>query len=71
MEELKQEMTSRRSARLNSSSRRGPHGALGFGVAGPVGIGRIRHQQQHAALAVIGEGVQIEQFVVGGRRDRL
>ena len=44
-----------------------PHRAFAFGVAGPVDVGRIRHQQQHAALAVIGEGVQIEQLVVGGR----
>ena len=25
-----------------------------------------RQQQQHAALAVVGQGVQVEQFVVGG-----
>ena len=42
------------------------HGALGIGIAGPVGIGGIGEQQQHAALAVIGQRVQIEQFVVGG-----
>ncbi len=45
-----------------------PHGALAFGVAGTIHVGRIRHQQQHAALAVLGQGVQIEQLVVGGRR---
>ena len=43
------------------------HGAFGFGVARPVGIGGIRQQQQHAALAVFGQGVQIEQLVIGGR----
>ena len=32
-----------------------PHGALAFGVAGPIDVGRIRHQQQHAALAVFGQ----------------
>ena len=42
-------------------------GALRFGVAGPVRIGGIREQQQHAALAVIGQRVQVEQLVVGGR----
>ena len=42
-------------------------GALALGVAGPVDVGRIRHQQQHAALAVLGQRVQIEQLVVGGR----
>ena len=47
-----------------------PDGALAFGVAGPVHVGRIRHQQQHAALAICGQRVQIEQLVVGGRRDR-
>ena len=44
----------------------GPHGALGFGVAWPVRIGRIRKQQQHAALAVVGQRVQIEQLVIRG-----
>ena len=42
------------------------YGALGFGIARPIGIGGIGKQQQNAALAVIGQGVQIEQFVVGG-----
>ena len=42
------------------------HGALRFGVAGTVGVGGIREQQQHAALAVIGQRVQVEKFVVGG-----
>ena len=44
------------------------HGAFAFGVAGPIDVGRIRHQQQHAALAVFGQRVQIEEHVVGGRR---
>ncbi len=42
------------------------HGALGFGVAGAVGVGGIGKQQQDAALAVVGQGVQIEELVVGG-----
>ena len=37
-----------------------------FGVAGPVGVGGIGEQQQHAALAVIGQRVQVEQLVIGG-----
>ena len=43
------------------------YGALAFGVAGAVGIGRIRQQQKHAALAVFGQGMQVEQLVIGGR----
>ena len=65
IEELKQEITSRRSARLNDLFEARPHGALALGVAGPVRVGRIRKQQQHAALAVIGQRVQVEQLVVG------
>ena len=42
-------------------------GSLAFGVAGAVDVGRIRHEQQHAFFAVGGEGVQIEQLVIGGR----
>ncbi len=42
-------------------------GAFAFGVAGAVDVGRIRHQQQHAALAVFGQSVEIEELVVGGR----
>ncbi len=45
-----------------------PHGALGFRVPGAIGIGRVRQQQQHAALAVIGQRVQVEQLVIGGSR---
>ena len=65
---LKHEMTSRRSRANEQLFEPRPDRALALGVAGPVDVGRIRHQQQHAALAVIGERVQIEQFVVGGRR---
>ena len=45
-----------------------PHRAFAFGVAGTIDVGRIRQQQQHAALAVLGQRVQVEQQVVGGRR---
>ena len=48
-----------------------PHGALGFRVSGPVGVGRVREQQQHAAFAVIGQRMQVEQLVIGGRRIHL
>ena len=66
-EELKQEMNSRRSARLKTSPcaveslARNPNSPDGR-------IGRIGKQQQHAAAAVIGQRVQIEELVVGGRR---
>ena len=42
--------------------------ALALGVAGPIDVGGIRQQQQHAALAIVGERVQIEQLVIGWRR---
>ena len=38
-----------------------PDGAFALGVAGAIDVGRIRQQQQHAALAVFGQRVQIEQ----------
>ena len=38
----------------------GPHRPLAFRIAGPIHIGRIRHQQQDAAFAVFGERVEIE-----------
>ena len=41
-------------------------GAFAFGVAGAVDVGGIGEQQQDAALAVVGEGVQVEELVVGG-----
>ena len=41
-------------------------GALGLGVAGAVGVGRVGHEQQDAALAVVGEGMEVEKLVVGG-----
>jgi len=66
MEELKHETTTRPSARLKTSSMRRPYGTLRFGVAGAVGVGGIGEQQQHAAFAVIGEGVQVEELVIGG-----
>ena len=68
MEELKQEITRRRGERDEHVLQARPHGAFAFGVAGTIDVGRIRHQQQHAALAVVGQRVQIEQLVVGGRR---
>ena len=44
-----------------------PHRALAGRVAFALDVGRILEQRQHAGLAVFGEGVQIEQPVVGGR----
>ena len=43
-----------------------PHGAFALGVAGTIDVGRIRQQQQYAALAVLGKGVQVEQEVISG-----
>src|ERR1039458_1341558 len=41
-------------------------GALGFGVARPVGIGRVGKEEEDAPLTVVGQGVQVEELVVGG-----
>ena len=43
------------------------HGALTRRVALALHVGRVLEQRQHACLAVLGEGVQIEQPVVGRR----
>jgi hypothetical protein len=45
----------------------GADGALALGIPGPVGIGGIGEQQLDATLAVVGERVQVEKFIVGGR----
>ena len=44
------------------------HRAFARRVAAALDVGRILEQRQHAFLAVLGEGVQIEEPVVGGRR---
>ncbi len=44
-----------------------PHRPFAFCIPGTVHVGRIRQQQQHPALAIFGQRVQIEQFIVGGR----
>ncbi len=44
----------------------GADGALGIGIAGAVGVGGIGKQEQDAAFAVIGKGVEIEEVVIGG-----
>ena len=44
-----------------------PHGALARRVTLALDVGRILKQRQHALFAVFGEGVQIEQMIVGGR----
>ena len=44
-----------------------PHRALARRVALALDVGRVLEQRQHAGLAVLGEGVQIEQPVVGRR----
>ena len=68
MDELKQEITSAALGAVEDVFEARPDGAFAFGVAGAVDVGRIGQQQQHAALAVVGERVQIEQLVIGGRR---
>ena len=67
MELLKQEITRRRSAPAEQILQARTNGPLALRVSGPIDVGRIRQQQQHAALAVFGERVQIEELVVGRR----
>ena len=43
------------------------HRALARRVALALDVGRILKQGQHALFAVLGEGVQVEKLVVGGR----
>ena len=43
------------------------YGALAGRVSLALDVGGILEQSQHAVLAVFGEGVQVEKFVVGGR----
>ena len=43
------------------------HGALAGRVAVALDVGGILKQRQHALFAVFGEGMQIEELVVGGR----
>ena len=44
------------------------HRALARRVALALHVGRILQERQHALFAVLGEGVQVEEAVVGGRR---
>ncbi len=43
------------------------HRALAGRIAGPLHVGRVLQQRQHAALAVLGKRVQIERLVVERR----
>ncbi len=43
------------------------HGALAGRVAGALDVGGILKQREHAFFAVFGEGVQIEESIVGWR----
>src|SRR5947209_10597588 len=45
----------------------GANSALTLGVARPIHIRGVGKQEQYATLAVIGERVQIEEFVIGRR----
>src|SRR5579875_1869451 len=44
------------------------HSPFAGRVALPVHVGRVLQQQQHAALAILGELVQIKGFAVGRRK---
>ena len=50
-----------------TSSNLRAHGAFARRVALALDVGRILEQRQHAFFAVFGEGMQVEQPVVGGR----
>ena len=45
----------------------GNNGALAGRVTGALDVGRVLEEGQHAPLAVLGEGVQIEGVAVEGR----
>ncbi len=42
------------------------NGSLGFRIPRTVGIGGIGEQQQNSPLAIVGKGMQVKQFVIGG-----
>ena len=44
------------------------HGPLAGCVTGALDVGRILQQGEHAALAVLGEGMQVKGLAVGGRK---
>ena len=50
------------------SSRRGITARFAGRVAGALHVGRVLQQRQHAALAVLGKGVQVERLVVERRQ---
>ena len=66
IEELKQETTMRLLGAAEDLFHARTDGALALGIAGAVGVGGIGEQQQDAALAVVGQGVEVEELVVGG-----
>ena len=46
----------------------GTHRALAWGEAGPLHVGRVLQQGQHALLAILRKGVQVKELVVGRRQ---
>ena len=44
----------------------GPDGSLGFGVTWAVGVSGVGQKQKDTTLAVVGEGMEVKEFVVGG-----
>ena len=44
------------------------HGAFAGRVAGALDVGGILEQRQHAFFAVLGEGMQVEEAIVGRSR---
>ena len=44
----------------------GADGAFAFAIAGALDVGGVAHQEEDAALAVFGEGMKVEVFVVDG-----
>ena len=64
-------MISRRSALREHLVQPRTYGALAGRVAGAIDVGGILTEQQHAAFAVFGEGMQIEELGCRWAWDRL
>ena len=63
-----QHLARRRAAQLLDAV---PHGAFRRRVAGPLDIGAVAEERQHALLAVARKGVQVERLAVDRRRVHL
>ena len=66
MEDEKQEMNRRRSVRAKTLSNL-RRTAVRWGVALSLDVRRILEKREHTFFAIFGKGVEVKQFVIGGR----